>query len=104
MCAPERQLVTSADADADLLSIALSGVDTWGREQALRYLREIAAVFDSLARFPDLGRRGDALGENVRFIRARDHVVYYEYDEQVVTILHVLHARMNPEGRLGNEE
>lgn len=98
MSVPERSLVTTADADADLASIALYGIQTWDREQALRYVTEISAVFDSLTRFPRLGRPVDT---KVRSIPVRDHLVYYEADEQSVTILRVLHRRRDPAGDLG---
>lgn len=101
MSAPKLILVTTTDADADLESIALYGMEMWDRERTLSYVTEIAKVLDSLARFPRLGRRGDDIGENVRLIRVRDHVVYYEHDAQAVTILRILHLRMNPEGQLG---
>ena len=99
MSAPDRDLITTADAEADLLSIVLYGVQTWDRERSLEYVTAITKVFD-LIHFPELGRRVANLGERMRFIRVRDHIVFNEHDERAVTILRILHGRMEPEFHL----
>lgn len=95
-------VITTPEADDDLRSIALYGIDQWGHDRALDYTTEIAKVLNALSRFPAMGRRVEDAGDaNLRFVRARDHVVYYETDERAVTVLRILHKRMSPSGQPG---
>jgi plasmid stabilization system protein ParE len=48
-------------ARLDLIDIADYTVDTWGVEQALRYLDSLDACFNRLAKTPQIGRRCDRI-------------------------------------------
>jgi len=89
-------VVLADEARDDLRSIALDGVLNWGEDEAAKYHARIADVFESLARFPALGRRSDDLAGDVRSIAVGNHRIFYRVEADVVLDLRVMHQRMDP--------
>lgn len=83
-------------ARTDLLAIADHTFDTWGEEQAYRYLEQLEACFQRLVQSPRLGRRCDQVRRGYRRLEHAKHVIFYRVDSQGVLITRILHERMLP--------
>jgi toxin ParE1/3/4 len=89
------RVVITASADADLAEI----IDYLRREAgdpvARKYAAEFDALYDRLADFPGSGPRRIALGADTRIAIVPPYVVIYDYANDTVTIMRVLHGRRN---------
>lgn len=81
---------------SDLAEIFDYTVDTWGEEQAERYLDELARCFDRLADLPGLGRPCDRIYPGVRRFEHGRHVIFYKPEIHGIVISRVLHQRTLP--------
>lgn len=97
MSSPDRQLVISPDADQDLSDALLYSQQRWGRSRRTAYEADLFSAMRTLTRFPHLGRSRADILPNLRSHPVGEHVILYEVDEQTVTILRILHARMDIE-------
>lgn len=84
-----------ARARRDLEEIYAYTHERWGRHQAEAYLRQLARGMDAAAARPDGGRRLVLGGRTHWRWRAASHLVLYSADAAGITILRVLHARMD---------
>jgi toxin ParE1/3/4 len=91
-------------AEADLLSIGLYTLRTWGEAQADRYLRQLEACCKRLAANPELGRRCDQIRSGLRRREQGKHVVFYRETAEGVLISRILHQSMLPEWEGFEEE
>ena len=83
-------------ARLDLIEIADYTVDTWGLEQANRYLDSLENCFQQIARAPGIGRPCNRIRTGYRRIEHEMHVVIYRSDTDGVFISRILHRRMLP--------
>jgi toxin ParE1/3/4 len=95
MSARRRRLILTGPAQDDIRALVNLGVTTWGDERSARYHADLADVLASLTSFPELGRPQVDKRAGIRSIAVNQHVVYYRHDEHTVTILRVLHGRMD---------
>jgi len=91
-------------ARLDLMDIADYTVDTWGPEQAQRYLNSLAACFNQLAKTPKIGRSCDRICQGYRRIEHEKHVILYRAGQDGILIGRVLHQRMRPSLHLIDDE
>jgi len=82
-------------AEADLAKIADYTIETFGIEQARRYRDAFETCFGNLAKNPHLGRSAERLAPGLRRWEHGSHLVFYVEDERGVTIVRILHARMD---------
>jgi toxin ParE1/3/4 len=87
----------SRRAEADLLSIGDYTLHRWGATQAARYLGELEACCETLAKNPGLGRRCDDVGPGLRRHKHGRHVLFYREERGGIVISRILHQRMLPE-------
>jgi toxin ParE1/3/4 len=87
-------------ARLDLIEIADYTLDTWGEEQAYRYLDGLDECFQLLAQSPQIGRPCDRIRSGYRRIEHQKHVVFYRIEKDGVFIGRILHQRMLPSSRL----
>jgi toxin ParE1/3/4 len=91
-----RRLEFAPEADDDLRSLLADSIQTWGESQQSAYAARLSDAMDKLLSYPGLGRdRGD-LQPGLWSLLAGHHVIYYTADHQEVTIIRVLHERMDP--------
>ncbi len=83
-------------ANSDLREILLYTTDTWGDEQADRYLGLLLEGFDLIAQKPGLGRACDLLYPGLRRLERGKHVIFYRQDRNGVVISRILHQRRLP--------
>ena len=95
-----RRLDFTPDAEDDLRSILEYTRMSWGARQQDVYAEHIAAALQELNQFPDLGRPREEVSPGLRAYPVEQHVVYYRADDQMVTIVRILHRKMNASTRL----
>ncbi|HEY7029749.1 MAG TPA: type II toxin-antitoxin system RelE/ParE family toxin [Thermomicrobiales bacterium] len=100
MSAPSRSLVLTTEATADIANTLLYSANQWGMRQRDISAQRLSAAIDRLTRFPDLGRIRDDLPAGMHAHPVEQHVVYYRVDDQAVTIIRVLHGKMNAPAHL----
>lgn len=87
----------SRKAESDLLDIARYTLDRWGEDQAIRYLNNLEACCEQLARNPDLGRTCDDILPGLRRMEHGRNVLFYRQEKSGrVLISRILHQRMLP--------
>lgn len=91
-------------ARLDLIDIADYTLDSWGEEQALRYLDSLQACFNRLVRSPEIGRKCDRIRRGYRRMEHGRHVVFYRPDSDGIFIGRVLHQGMLPSRHLIEDE
>ena len=93
----------SRKAAADIDSIYTYTIERHGLVLARKYLNGLHACFENLAEHPMLGRRTDRIASGVRRHECQSHVVFYVPDDTGVSIVRVLHARMDAPRRFLEE-
>ena len=89
----------SRRAEADLLSIGVYTLHTWGEDQTIRYIDDLEACCQMLADNPTLGRACDDVRPGLRRMERGRHVVFYREGAGGILISRILHQRMLPERR-----
>lgn len=87
-------------ARLDLIEIPDYAVDTWGPDQAIRYIDGFAECFDRILANPAIGRSCDKLRKGLRRFEHEKHVVFYRVDEDGIFIIRILHQSMLPSRHL----
>lgn len=93
----------SAAAEADLNNISDYTTQNWGVEQAFKYIDGLEDRVKSLAEHPAIGRPCNNLYKGLRAFPYGSHHLYYVEDKSGITIVRVLHERMNPAAHFGEE-
>jgi toxin ParE1/3/4 len=79
--------------------------EQWGPAQSVKYMKEIYARIDLLARKPQLGvDHSDELGNGIHSFFIGSHTIYYQYDTETLIIRAVLHQAMSPVTHLRQKE
>lgn len=87
-------------ADRQLQEIWRYSHDRWGRVQADAYLARIDAALAAALVTPALLRPRPELGEGVVARGAASHIAYCVVDADILIVIAVLHARMDPRRHL----
>lgn len=95
MSARKLGLIVAPDARRDLADILLRSEQRWGKRQRAAYKAALDDTFEELARVPSFGVARDDVSVGLRGRPVRAHVIYYGADEAAVTILRVLHGKMD---------
>ncbi|MCI5077610.1 type II toxin-antitoxin system RelE/ParE family toxin [Oricola sp.] len=96
--------VLSLDAEEDLQDIYLYSEETWGPEQAARYLQELFETFGHIGRNPHMGRSRPELGSDLRSLPHVAHVIFYMEWRGEVAILRVLHGSRDTGGLFADHD
>ena len=80
-------------ARADLDEIRAFTIETWSREQWLRYYRRLIDGFERIALSPGGGRDRAGFLPGMRSVAVERHVVFYRAFGPDVVILRVVHQR-----------
>jgi toxin ParE1/3/4 len=78
------------------MDIATYTVNTWGRDQAMRYIDALEACCQRLADKPELGRACDQVRPGLRRLEYGRHVVFYRIAADGIMVSRILHQRMLP--------
>ena len=83
-------------AEDDLENIWEYSFETQGESQADKYYDEFIKGMDLLANNPGLGVSCDEIREGYRQFKFNHHVVYYKVTPSILTVIRILHERMEP--------
>jgi len=86
---------------ADLEAIYDATVKLWGLHQAEHYLSLIRATIERLCVHPKSGRQYADI-EDVRSTPSGRHLIFYSWHSDTITIIRVLHDRMDLRPKLGD--
>jgi toxin ParE1/3/4 len=92
--------IVSPRAEQDIEDIVLRSLLTWGPEQARAYEEALERAIEDLGIYPHLGRERPELPATYRSYPVKEHVIYYRSDGRKVTVVRVLHAKMDASGHL----
>jgi toxin ParE1/3/4 len=84
-------------AEVDLEAIADYTVDTWGPEQAIRYITGLLDCCERIALNPQIGRPCQVVRTGYRRIEHERHVLFYRVIDGDAFIARILHQGMLPE-------
>lgn len=84
-----------ARAEEDLTEIWRYSFETWGEAQADRYYDALVQGIDLLAKNPDIGTTCDDIRAGYRRFKIERHVIFYKVTSEILTIVRVLHERMD---------
>jgi toxin ParE1/3/4 len=87
--------VLSPRARLDLAEIWKYSAEHWDSEQADRYIRTLNESFAAVAKDVRLARACDEIRPGYRKFRSGSHVVFCRVTDEVVTVVRVLHSRMD---------
>ena len=87
----------TAQAVKDLREIGRYTRETWGLAQARRYRQELELSLKKLSLTPLLGHAREEIAENVRSFPVGSHIAYYVPRKSGITVLRLLHTRMDVE-------
>ena len=93
----------SRSAERDLLSIGRYTLREWGLDQALRYLDDLEACCEMLAKNPRAGRACNEVRPGLRRMERGRHVIFCRKQADGILVSRVLHQRMLPEQRPGRK-
>jgi toxin ParE1/3/4 len=85
-----------------LSDIELYTAQQWGNQQRRAYMAKLEKALQDLAELPHLGRSRDELGDGLRSYLVGEHVIYYRVDPGELTVLRVLHRKMDASATLGD--
>jgi len=92
------------DAKASLMQIARYTEQQWGKKQRNGYLKVIDDCFHTLSETPNLGRIRPEIHHALRSHPAGKHIVFYIIHQDYISIVQVLHERMEPARHLGLDD
>jgi toxin ParE1/3/4 len=92
----------SVKAAEDIEKIWLFTLENWSKEQADRYFTLLFEEIQYLASNPSFGKDIHQIRKNYRFFKVKSHLIFYKYSakQNLITIMRILHNRMNFENRL----
>lgn len=83
-------------AQSDFAGILIYTKNTWGEEQAERYLAGLLNGLDLITQEPGIGRSCGRLGSGLRRFERGKHVIFYKPDRNGILVSRILHQRMLP--------
>ncbi|MEM7723087.1 MAG: type II toxin-antitoxin system RelE/ParE family toxin [Pseudomonadota bacterium] len=90
-----KRIEYAAKATADIAAIWDYTEDRWGYAQAVTYDAMIEARIKGIAEGLVVSRSGEDIAPGLRRALAGQHVVFFREDEAAVTVVRVLHQRMD---------
>lgn len=101
MSAPRATIVLNPAASRDVRSILLYTRKQWGQNARDAYEEALNQALMTLGDNPLIGRSFDGIAVGLRSFRVRQHVIYYRFTDDVVTVFRVLHGKMDATQHLG---
>ena len=86
----------SKKAKLDLEAIWLYGVDNWSLRHAESYVARLYTAFDFLGAMPSAGRPAANFRSGYFRHEIKSHTIFYQIGERHITIIRVLHEKMDP--------
>lgn len=91
-------------AEADLLSIGVYTLRTWGEAQTIRYIDDLEDCCQQLADSPASGRSCDHIRAGLCRMEVGKHVIFFRREPTGILVSRILHERMLPERHAFNDD
>ncbi|MEI9414202.1 type II toxin-antitoxin system RelE/ParE family toxin [Mesorhizobium sp. Cs1321R2N1] len=91
----KRTIRFSPKAKGDLDDIWDHSLNEWGAERAEAYVRAIHAVIDLVDQFPTIARSASTVRPGLLKYAAGTHVVFFRIGHESITVVRILHQRMD---------
>jgi len=88
------------DAERDVWSILQYSLESWGQKQSDRYQQKLEKGFQTLSENPRIGREKENGFLGCRCFQVEQHIIFYKIDSNSVTVIRILHERMDVPNRL----
>jgi toxin ParE1/3/4 len=95
-----RRLEFTTEGEEDFRSLLAYSLAMWGADQRDAYAERLSAAIHDLLTHPSLGRVRAELRLGLRSHAAGHHTIFYLVDERIVTIVRILHGKMDPRRHL----
>lgn len=82
----------STEADADIRLIIVQGLERFGLVQVAGYLDGLEAIFDPIAKHPQLGKARSEFRLPYRTYPYNAHIIFYRIDDDGVLITRIRHG------------
>lgn len=82
------ELRFTEDAQQDIDQIQQYTFIEWGQDQLEQYQSVLYNAFERIRSFPEIGR---IQNDDTREYAIRQHVILYRYEDNLVTVLRVMH-------------
>ena len=90
-------------AKQDLRKIAIFTEKRWGREQRYLYVKQFDDAFHFLAETPSIGKQCDYIKAGYSKFPQGNHIIFYrEKTKNKISIIRILHKKMNIELKVFN--
>lgn len=99
-----RRISLRGRAREDVAAIWSYGADRWGEKRADRYVAELDARMQAIARGDAPCRPADNLHSGLMVCRSGRHRIYFILTDAGVDVIRILHARMDPGRHLPDED
>jgi toxin ParE1/3/4 len=93
MSVPKRTITLARKAQADFAGIMAYTVEHWGARQRDLYAEKLLAGFDTIARFPEIGKDRSDIAPGVFSHHIEQHIVYYRFTSTRLRVLRLRHVR-----------
>ena len=87
-------------AERDLDTIVEYTLENWGQSQAVKYVDGLEVLLGNLALEPLLGTNQDGIFNDLLSFPYDSHVVYYVKNTDGITVIRLLHKRMDKKRHL----
>ena len=88
------KLRMSVAAVQDLEQIWIFTKQNWSERQADRYYKLITDEISYLCLHPSSGRSYETVRKGCRGAKVKSHLIFYQFDTNVIEIIRILHERM----------
>jgi toxin ParE1/3/4 len=82
-------------ARVDLSHIWRTTKETWGSDQAERYLREIEQALERLGDNPALALNSDHIRKGYLRFRVASHMLFFKRPDKIIEVMRILHGRQD---------
>ena len=89
------KLELTTEALDDFTDIIQYTIEVWGEKQALLYKDKIDNGFQIIIANPEIGLERSDLLPNYRAFSIEHHFVVYRLKENIITVIRILHKKMN---------
>jgi toxin ParE1/3/4 len=89
------RLLIAPQAQQDIISILRFTGETWGQEQLLIYRNKLDEALKMIGQNPWIGHRSSELSALHRLYLVGSHVVVYRIQDEVISVVRILHQRMS---------
>lgn len=94
------KLIITKEAENDLVEIAEYTETQWGIKQQDKYKKELEDRIFYLVENPTHGKKRDEIKSGYLSYSEGKHHIFYFFDEKIITIIGILHERMDFEKHL----